>query len=1825
MNRTILKRFLSRIVSIFCFLSLFASQPTFAAEPKFLIKSLSPSTIYQLRANQSIIVEYEVTNQTKVTRTLTIAPVAGVNQVVTEGSCGRPFTLGNRQSCRLLVQVNEVDIPIQGSIIGGPVVCKTAGSDPSVPDRTLCSQPNVADRLYVTRATNPMTTDVQPSISTVINTFFQETINVSGGNPPYTFQLIAGSLPSGTSLNQATGVIAGVLTASGTFNYTIQVRDTTGQTVNLALTTTVSALQLTATPSTFTQINIPYSQTNVASNGVAPYTYQLIGGSLPPGLSFNPSTGTVEGTPTAVGPFTYTVQAADIVGNTAQATTTGTINPPLSMTSTPSTYAQVNVAYNQTNAVGGGSAPFNFRVSAGSIPAGTSLNLLDGTVSGTPTTAGAFNYTIEVTDATGSIATGNSSGTIVTALQLTATPSQYTQVNVAYSQTNTAAGGSPPYSYRVQSGSVLPAGLTLQANGTVSGTPQNPGAFSYTIEVVDQTQTPVPATTSGTMIGALQLIATPSTYTQAGAVYSQANTASGGTPPYTFQMQTGSILPAGLTLQSNGTVSGTPQNAGPFSYTVEVVDQTLTVVPATTSGTMITALQLTPTPSQYTQVNVAYSQANTASGGTPPYTYRVAQGSVLPNGLNLLTDGTVSGTPTTAGSFNYTIEVVDQTLTAVPATTTGTMIAALELTATPSPFTQVGAAYNQVNTASGGTPPYTFQLEQGSVLPNGLTLLTDGRVTGTPQDVGAFSYTIEVVDQTLTAVPATTTGTMTVGLELTATPSALAEVSVPYSQANTASGGTPPYTFRIQAGSTLPLGLNLNVTTGEVFGTPQNPGAFNYTIEVVDQTGTPAPATSTGTINALPQLTATPSQYKQVNIAYSQVNTVSGGTPPYYYDLSAGAFPAGTDIDHATGVVSGTPTTSGSFNYTVRVTDHATRTAIAASSGTINMVPQLTATPSTYTQVNVVYSQTNTVSGGTAPYTYRMQSGSVLPAGLTLGSTGTVSGIPENAAPFNYTVEVVDATLTVASATSSGTINAALALTKTASIDAQVAVPYSQANVASGGTGNYTFRVSAGTLPAGLDLDLTNGTVFGTPQVAGPFNYTIEVTDGTPLPATQNSQGTINAALSMNASVPVAASLVVGNSYTQTNTPVGGTAPYTYTLISGAVPSGTTFNTSNGTVQGTLTTAQSFSYTVRINDVTPAAPVTATTSGTIYTPLTITAQPPVVSGINIPYSQTNTAAGGKTPYTYSVGSGTLPTGTTLNASTGTVSGTPTATGTFTYTIRVTDSNTNTADVQTTTTVQSSYTVGGSIYGLTAGQVILLNNGANALTVNTGASTFQFTIPVTSAQGYNVTIGTQPATLVCSVTNGTGTNVTANVTTVIVTCAGTSYTIGGTVSGLSSTGLSLQNNGTNTTPIAAGATSFTFSQPVAAGSSYNVTAASQPTTPVAQTCTVNNGSGTNVQSNITSVSVVCNNNAYSVGGSITGLTASGLVLQNNLTDNLSVAANATSFTFPTNIAQGSAYSVTVKTQPAGLQCSVTNGSGTMGSSPVTNVAVSCVPVFAYVINAGNGTLSIASVNGNTGALGTPSTSGASFNDPRSIVINPKATFGYVTNNDTGTISLCTINSSTGAASCPTTTGGSGFGLIVGVTLDPAATHLYATTSTATTAWLCNVNQTDGTLSGCTTTGSGFASPAGIVIHPSGNFAYVSNSTDSTVSLCMINNKTTGVFSGCANTGITFSAPRRLALNPAGTILYTSQAGGNNNIRYCSVNVNTGALSNCAVSGSNLTTPLGIVVNTTGTFLYAANNGSTTVTACGIDQGTGALTTCTPYPTYDAPTGIALTGR
>ncbi|PYP89366.1 MAG: hypothetical protein DMF61_03920 [Blastocatellia bacterium AA13] len=250
-----------------------------------------------------------------------------------------------------------------------------------------------------------------------------------------------------------------------------------------------------------------------------------------------------------------------------------------------------------------------------------------------------------------------------------------------------------------------------------------------------------------------------------------------------------------------------------------------------------------------------------------------------------------------------------------------------------------------------------------------------------------------------------------------------------------------------------------------------------------------------------------------------------------------------------------------------------------------------------------------------------------------------------------------------------------------------VGTPYNQAVSGVGGTGPYTFTVSSGALPGGLTLNATTGVISGTPTAAGAFNFTITAIDANGCPGSRPYSIVITGAPQCPVIMVNPATLppgIIGSSYSQTVSAVGGTAPYTFAISTGGLPPGLSITAANaGTVvvSGTPTASGLFSFTITATDANGcpgsrlySIVIPVLSGGCPVITLSPATLPNAVLGT--PYSQTILASGGTAPYTFAITSGALPIGLTLST-TGTttvISGTPIVNGIFSFTITATDAN-----------------------------------------------------------------------------------------------------------------------------------------------------------------------------------------------------------------------------------------------------------------------------------------------------------------------------------------------------------------------------------------------------------------------------------------------------------------------------------------------------------------------------------------------------------------------
>jgi CSLREA domain-containing protein len=562
---------------------------------------------------------------------------------------------------------------------------------------------------------------------------------------------------------------------------------------------------------------------------------------------------------------------------------------------------------------------------------------------------------------------------------------------------------------------------TVDSSGVVLITnAAQPGNHTITVRAADNCGATTDASFTLNIGCQIITVTPPATNTViAGAAFSQTFTQTGGIGTTTFS--TASVLPTGLILSGSGALSGTPMQSGTFPITVKVTDANGCMGTVNYTLTInCPAISITPTNLPNGMAGMTYQMTTlAASGGTAAYSFSLMSGA-LPNGLTLSPMGVIAGTPTAFGNFSPVIKATDAygcsgaqsyTLTINPPCTT--------ITVNPAtlPNGIAGTVYSQTLGGSGGGGPYTFAVS-GGVLPAWLNLnASTGELSGMPTQTGSFSFSVTATasngctgsrDYTLAVAcaPVTLTATLPAGTAGTS-----------YAQTITASPTAPAgsYTFAIVQGN-LPSGLTLNTQTGAISGLPSITGTYNFTVRAQSASDCSGQQAYSLAINC-PTVTLNPASLPSGNTsaAYSQTLSASPAGGNYIYAVTGSVLPAGLMLTQATGTISGTPTQSGNFNFTITATGFGGCAGSKAYSITIgNGCPTITLPDLPTGSIGQPYS-TSVTALPSGNYSYAMTSGS-LPSGLTLyGTIGLIYGYPAQNGSFTFTITATDSNQCVGS------------------------------------------------------------------------------------------------------------------------------------------------------------------------------------------------------------------------------------------------------------------------------------------------------------------------------------------------------------------------------------------------------------------------------------------------------------------------------------------------------------------------------------------------------------------------------------------------------------------------------------------------------------------------------------------------------------------------------------------------------------------------------------------------------------------------------------------
>jgi hypothetical protein len=1113
-----------------------------------------------------------------------------------------------------------------------------------------------------------------------VNVAYSATLAAANGNPPYTWTIAFGSLPTGLSLNSSTGVISGTPTLIGNNVFTVVATDSsspTAQTATQQLSIAVTCAPLSVTNAgtlPIGTVGTAYSFQFNSQGGLGSVTWAASGLS---DLSLS-SGGALTGTPTVAQTQTFTVTATDScpVPQSVSQDVTLTVNRTVQIvTTSPLPAGTQGVAYSLQFAAQGGTAPYTWLVSAGSLPSGLSLSG-GGALSGTPTVSGTFNFTVQITDSAAHVSTAPftlvigcdpisiSTGGLPNGVQ-----------NVPYNFQLTKAGGSGAVAWVVTG---LPNGLSASSGGSITGTPSTTGSFSPVATVTDSCSTPQSASSTFSLsitTGLTIVTASPLPSPTVGTPYTSQITAVGGVPPYQWSTPAGPIpngaedildyalMPVGV--RSNFHLTGTAYKAfrldagliwwlkgasgGPWDGEMlggDYVYQWFTEGP-TFNNLSGYKMYVNPVP-LWKRYHVPGADDVVYTPGPNRYSTTESCGA---DGLPLIDNLGVRG----------------------------------ELT---GPFTDV----LWQTTFGGDIPdhtPYLLAQKWIKCTANSIANCTTEEDYWLVKGWGQVRW----VPKSCSAGVCTPTSSGSVNT-------------------NEVAGGAPVPNFackvpNVPVQGMLPPGvtitsapqMDLAANTGVISGTPKTATSSAFTVQVEDSVGTitqkdmtmgtSCPAISLASTSPLPLAT----QGQAYNFQFSAI----GGTAPLTWSViqTQGLLPNGITLSSA-GVLSGTPTQTGTFSFLVQVTDSCTPVPAQSVQSTFqlsvqaNNGPLAISTPSPLPggTESVAYSTQISATGGTTPYTFAATAGT-LPAGLSMSSTGLITGTPTTAGTSTFSIRVTDA-LSV-TATKSFTLIVtcpAQSITSTSPLAAgTVNKAYSFQFASSGGVGAKTWAISAGALPTGMSLS-SGGLLSGTPSVSGSFSFTVRVTDScSPTPQATPSVFalTINPApVPLSITTSSLPSGTEGVAYSAQLSATGGTAPYTWTIQSGSLPTGLSLS-SAGVISGTPAQAGSFTVVYKVTDNVAA---TATQSLVLVincpTILITSATPlPVGEQSNVYTNFQFTSSGGILPVTWSVFSGAFPTGLSLSSA-GLLSGTPTANGTFTTVIHATDSCSPTPSVASKT-------------------------------------------------------------------------------------------------------------------------------------------------------------------------------------------------------------------------------------------------------------------------------------------------------------------------------------------------------------------------------------------------------------------------------------------------------------------------------------------------------------------------------------------------------------
>ena len=604
---------------------------------------------------------------------LQILPASLANAVLGQSYAASLSCVGATGSCGWRVLSSSLPAGVTVDAVAGLI----SGTPSAVETGAVTIEAyDTAQSTNAATATLTLTVDAPPFVMTMptapdgqVGVAYQVTPAVTGAIGSVTWSVASGTLPGGLTVDGLSGAITGTPTTWGTTTALVQAQDSWGTNRTDAKTFTVTVAPSPIAITTTTLANAAYQTAYQAalstSGGTGAATWSSAG-TLPAGVSLG-ANGTIAGTPTSIGTFTFDVTAQDAnwPGNRATGTLSLTIDAPVFSVAIPqSPDAGVGRSYQLTATASGNVGSVSWSI-AGALPAGLTFDAATGTISGVPTVWGTFTVVIQGTDSWGSNRSDAKALTIAVApvtLVITTTTLPNGTYQIPYQASLRATGGTGAQVWSAVS--ALPPGLTLSSNGVITWTPGTVDTFSFSVRVSDSNWDSCTDTKTLTLVvdAPVFTMSVPSTSTGVvGAVYQTAASSAGQVGGVVWSIAAGALPPGVAINAATGVIAGVPTSSGSFTATVQAQDSWNASRVASAATTITIAPQpiaISTTTMAAASVRKTYQATLQATGGTGLTTWTMTGGS-LPPGLTLAANGVISGTPTAVGSFSVTVQAAD--------------------------------------------------------------------------------------------------------------------------------------------------------------------------------------------------------------------------------------------------------------------------------------------------------------------------------------------------------------------------------------------------------------------------------------------------------------------------------------------------------------------------------------------------------------------------------------------------------------------------------------------------------------------------------------------------------------------------------------------------------------------------------------------------------------------------------------------------------------------------------------------------------------------------------------------------------------------------------------------------------------------------------------------------------------------------------------------------------------------------------------------------------------------------------------------------------------